>query len=172
MRKILKSIDILFIPVLLWVLLISFIFVNAKAEQIDLEESLASSVYNWQNLGKNLAALQENSLFSITNPPGSGPKIVKEIAVISTGYSSSVDQTDSTPFITASGTQVRDGIVAANFLPFGTKIRLPALYGDKIFVVEDRMHPRKRYQVDIWFSSREAAINFGAERTYIEVLES
>ncbi len=171
MRKILKSIDILFIPVLLWVLLISLIFVNAKTKQANLEESLAFSVYDWQNLGKTLVGLQENSLFSISNPPGSGAKIVKEINVISTGYSSSIDQTDSTPFITASGTQVRDGIVAANFLPFGTKIRMPALYGDKVFVVEDRMHPRKRYQVDIWFPSRQEALNFGAKTTYIEVLE-
>ena len=36
-----------------------------------------------------------------------------------TAYSSSVDETDDTPFITASGKHVRDGIVATNFLPFG-----------------------------------------------------
>ena len=33
-----------------------------------------------------------------------------------TAYSSTPDQTDSTPFITAYNTFVRDGIVAANFL--------------------------------------------------------
>lgn len=97
--------------------------------------------------------------------------VVDTIPVIVTAYSSTPEQTDSTPFITASGTKVREGIVAANFLPIGTKIRLPALYGDKVFVVEDRMHPRKKWQVDIWFSSYTEAKNFGAKRTLIEVLE-
>src|SRR3990167_5924685 len=78
-----------------------------------------------------------------------------------TAYSSSVDETDDTPFITASGKHVRDGIVATNFLPFGTKIKIPSLYGDKIFVVEDRMHPRKKQQIDIWFPERWQAVDFG-----------
>lgn len=98
-------------------------------------------------------------------------KVINTIPVIVTAYSSTVGQTDSTPFITASGTRVREGIVAANFLPMGTKIRLPDLYGDKVFVVEDRMHPRKKWQVDIWFSTYQEAKNFGAKRTSIEVLE-
>lgn len=103
--------------------------------------------------------------------PVSQYSVVKTIPVIVTAYSSTVEQTDSTPFITASGTRVRDGIVAANFLPIGTKIRLPDIYGDRVFVVEDRMHPRKKWQVDIWFSTYQDAKNFGAKRTSIEVLE-
>lgn len=95
----------------------------------------------------------------------------KRIWVIVTGYSSSPLETDDTPFITASGTFVREGIVACNFLPFGTKIRIPKLFGGEVFVVEDRMHPRKKYQVDVWFPSREEALQFGAHLTYIEVLE-
>ena len=98
-------------------------------------------------------------------------KVVKRIPVIVTAYSSTVEQTDSTPFITAAGTRVREGIVAANFVSFGTEVRLPDLYGDKVFTVEDRMHRRKVYQVDIWFPTYEEALNFGAKRTFIEVLE-
>ncbi|MBI2674482.1 MAG: 3D domain-containing protein, partial [Candidatus Yanofskybacteria bacterium] len=60
--------------------------------------------------------------------------------VMASAYSSTPDQTDDTPFITAWGTQVRDGIIAANFLPFGTLVKMPDLYGDKIFTVEDRMN--------------------------------
>jgi len=93
------------------------------------------------------------------------------IWVVVTGYSSSPLETDDTPFITASGTYVREGVVACNFLPFGTKIRIPKLFGDEVFVVEDRMHPRKKYQVDVWFPSREEALQFGAHLTYIEILE-
>jgi 3D (Asp-Asp-Asp) domain-containing protein len=98
-------------------------------------------------------------------------KVASRIRVVVTAYSSTPEQTDDTPFITAAGTQVRDGIVAANFLPMGTKIKLPDLYGDRIFVVEDRMHPRKNYMVDIWFSTLGEAKEFGAKNTYIEVLE-
>jgi len=94
------------------------------------------------------------------------------INVAITAYSSSIDETDNDPFITASGEWVRDGIVAANFLPFGTEIKIPELYGDKVFVVQDRMHPRKKYQVDIWFPSKAEALEFGAHYTYIEVLGS
>jgi len=94
-----------------------------------------------------------------------------KIFVVVTGYSSDPLETDDTPFITASGTFVREGVIAANFLPFGTKIRIPSLFGDEIFVVEDRMNPRKKFQIDVWFPTKEEAINFGVHKTYIEVLE-
>jgi 3D (Asp-Asp-Asp) domain-containing protein len=68
---------------------------------------------------------------------------------------------------------VSDGIVANNMLPFGTKIRMPELYGDKVFVVEDRMHQRKgKYHLDIWFPDQSGAKKFGAKITYVEVLEN
>ncbi len=98
---------------------------------------------------------------------------VSRIKVVLTGYSSTAAQTDSTPFITANGTYVRDGIVANNGLPFGTEIRIPELYGDKVFSVEDRMHWRKGdYHFDIWFSTYEQAKNFGVKYAYVEVLEN
>lgn len=88
-----------------------------------------------------------------------------------TAYSSTVDQTNSEPFITASGAWVEDGIVAANFLPFNTKIRIPAYFGDKVFVVKDRMNQRFNDRVDIWFQTRSQAKNFGIKNTAIEILE-
>ena len=119
-----------------------------------------------------LPSIQGNSLVSVSKPQGE-IKVVKKVRMMATAYSSTVAQTDSTPFITASGSTVRDGIVANNMLPFGTEIRIPELYGDKVFVVEDRMHSKKGdYHVDIWFPSYGEAINFGAKTTYIEVLES
>lgn len=103
--------------------------------------------------------------------PENPERIVSKIRVVVTGYSSTPEQTDDTPFITAANTMVRDGVVAANFLPIGTKIKLPDLYGEKVFVVEDRLHPRKYYVVDIWFENYWEAKEFGAKHTYIEVLE-
>ncbi|KKR13629.1 MAG: hypothetical protein UT43_C0039G0001, partial [Parcubacteria group bacterium GW2011_GWC1_39_29] len=90
--------------------------------------------------------------------------------VTATGYSSSVDQTDSTPFITASNTFVRDGIIAANFLPIGTRVRIPSLFGDKQFIVEDRMNSRYWYNIDLWFADRASAIHFGKKQVVIEIV--
>lgn len=86
-----------------------------------------------------------------------------------TFYSSTPDQTDDTPFITANGTRVRDGIAAANFLPFGARFRLPELFGGKVFVVHDRMHPRFNSRIDIWVEMREEAIARGVEYTVVEI---
>ncbi len=87
-----------------------------------------------------------------------------------TAYSSSVDETDNTPFITATGMHVRDGIVATNILPFGTKVTIPALFGDKVFTVEDRMAERMKNVIDIWMPSKSAALRFGVAYTNIVVL--
>ena len=117
-----------------------------------------------------LLTVQENSLLPSSLLPT--PKVVKTINVIITAYPSTPGETDDTPFITASNTTVRDGIIANNLLPFGTKIRIPELYGDKVFTVEDRMSSKKGYyHFDIWFSSRQGAKDFGAKLTHIEVLE-
>ena len=52
-----------------------------------------------------------------------------------TAYTSAPDETSDHPLITASGAMVSDGIIAANFLPFGTQIEIPALFGTKVFTV-------------------------------------
>ncbi|MEX0877757.1 MAG: hypothetical protein WDZ40_02725 [Candidatus Spechtbacterales bacterium] len=111
--------------------------------------------------------------YSVVNVPPQEKELIitKKVWVPITAYSSTPDQTDSTPFITASGTRVRDGIVAANFLPIGTQIRIPEYYGDKVFVVEDRMNLRYWEKVDIWMPTRVEALNFGVRRTYVEVIE-
>ncbi len=99
------------------------------------------------------------------------PKVQRTIKAFLTAYSSTVDQTDDTPFLTASQKMVEDGIVANNLLPFGTKIRIPKLYGSKVFVVEDRMNKRKpKHQFDVWMETRQLALNFGVKTAEIEVL--
>jgi 3D (Asp-Asp-Asp) domain-containing protein len=118
-----------------------------------------------------LIIFQENTLVSVSNPNDPPLKTIGTLPVIITAYSSTPCQTDDTPFITAAGTSVRDGIVANNYLSFGTKIRIPELYGEKVFVVEDRMHWKKsNYHIDVWFLEYSEALAFGAQRTYIEVL--
>jgi len=125
----------------------------------------------------SLNLIQNNSVFSnsehylLDRRLTYDSKDSKIIRVAITAYSSSPNETDEDPYITASGEWVQDGIVAANFLPFGTELKIPEIYGNRIFVVKDRMHPRKRYQVDIWFPSKAGAIEFGAHYTYIELVK-
>ncbi len=94
----------------------------------------------------------------------------KTMVMTVTAYSSEPGQTDDTPFITAFGTHVRDGIVATNCLPKGTIVRFPDVYGDKEFVVEDRMNARYYYRMDIWMAETQDAINFGAKTLKVEIL--
>lgn len=124
-------------------------------------------------LEKEPVLLSGNTLMVLSNLPNPGPKIVKKMPVIVTAYSSTPWETWGDPFITAAGTRVQDGIIANNLLPFGTKVRMPEIYGDRIFVVEDRMNSRKgNYHFDVWFSSHSEALNFGVKKTFIEVLEN
>ena len=91
-----------------------------------------------------------------------------------TAYSSTVDQCDSTPCITASGFDLcehgKEDIIASNYLPIGTKVRFPEIYGDRVFTVEDRMNSRYYKRADIWMKTREKAIDFGAKYIKMEVL--
>lgn len=96
--------------------------------------------------------------------------ISRVIYITVTAYSSTPDQTDDTPFITANGTHVRDGIIAANFLKFGTKVKFPDYSGDKIYEVTDRMNERYPDRADIWMETRDAAMDFGIRTLKMEIL--
>jgi len=106
----------------------------------------------------------------ITPSPGT------KLRVVATAYSSTPDQTDLTPCITAIGTRVRRGVVATNFLPIGTRLRITHAFGAGLtvedFVVEDRMNSRYngKYIVDIWFPKRKLALEFGKRTLTIEIL--
>ena len=86
-----------------------------------------------------------------------------------TWYTSSVRETDSTPFITADGSRVRDGIIAVsrNLLDYFE-------YGDSLYVEElgwfeirDCMHHRWMNAVDIWSNDREYALQKGRVQKWI-----
>jgi 3D (Asp-Asp-Asp) domain-containing protein len=99
-------------------------------------------------------------------------KITKTRTVVMTAYSSTRDQTDADPFTTASGQKVRDGIIAMNGVPFGTKVRIPEKFGDKVFVVQDRMNSRYgSSRADIWMKTRNDAKQWGVRRVKVEILK-
>lgn len=107
---------------------------------------------------------EEGNMFPINKPD-------KVVGAVITAYTSTPDQTDDSPFIAATGKWVHDGMIAANWLPFGTIVKIPSLYGDKEFIVEDRMNKRYGYgRLDIWFDSAKAeAFKFGVKRVDVEV---
>ena len=88
-----------------------------------------------------------------------------------TAYTSDPAETSNHPLITASGGMVYDGEVAANFLPFGTRIQIPSLFGNKVFVVEDRTSAKFSGRVDIWMSTISKAIDFGIRHAQIVILD-
>ena len=121
----------------------------------------------WLSEGKNEFLLTGRSSILALNIP----VIPKTTRAVLTAYSSTPDQTDNTPFITASGTRTRDGIVASNFLAFGTKIKIPELFGDKEFTVEDRMAKKHDGKIDIWFPERRLAKKFGIQEADVIILD-
>lgn len=99
--------------------------------------------------------------------------------VRATAYNSLANQTDSTPFITATGTRTRPGVVALSrdllgLFPYGTRITIEDLSGrsgnlfrGRVFIVEDTMAARMRGRVDIWMASYGDAVRFGSRQVRI-----
>lgn len=163
-----EKIKTIFLSVFLTVLALGTLFYTCLMQKTEANLVLKENYFD-QN---EVALMSHNTLSPVSDPASPDPKVMEKITVIVTAYSSTPWETWGDPFITAAGSQVRNGIVANNLFPFGTKIKLPEIYGEKIFVVEDRMHWRKgNYHIDIWFPSYQEALNFGAQKTYIEVLE-
>jgi 3D (Asp-Asp-Asp) domain-containing protein len=92
-----------------------------------------------------------------------------------TAYNSLPGQTDSTPCITANGFNLcknnQQNVIAANFLPFGTKVRFPDYDPNTIYTVQDRMNARYYYRADIWMKNRPDAVKFGLQNLKIEIYQ-
>ena len=90
------------------------------------------------------------------------------VRVLATAYSSTSHETDASPFITASGSRVGSGTMAANFLPFGTKVRI----GQNMYTISDRLNSRydELFVVDVWQPNRRAALLFGARIVEMEIV--
>jgi len=128
----------------------------------------------WLNTEQDPTILQDEQSQEPVTPvaPIQEPdRVVRSYWMPVTAYSSTPDQTDSSPFITANGTRVREGIIAANFLPFGTKVKIPSMFGDRVFVVQDRMNARYWHRVDIWMPTRAQALQFGVRTLQIEIIQ-
>ena len=120
----------------------------------------------------------------VTRASSSGLRSTGRSAVVhATAYNSTPGQTDSTPFVTATGTRVRSGVVALsrNLLgrfPYGTRLTIEDLSGryssylrGRVFTVEDTMNVRISNTVDIWMVSRGEAMSWGNRNTRITAVQ-
>lgn len=140
-------------------------FIRKRENEIEIESDSLVLLHNNSVIGFNSPVNQSRNYSSSERYT----KQLSEFDVIVTAYSSTVDQCDSTPFITASNTHVHDGTIACNFLPFGTKVIFPKKFGNKVFTVEDRM--RDSWKIDIWFETRQEALQFGKKTLEAVVVE-
>ncbi|MFH1253054.1 MAG: hypothetical protein V1664_01855 [Candidatus Uhrbacteria bacterium] len=145
------------------------LFVPQAAKAGLLDNWLSPTTLEGRALILELAAKENEGRAYGQLPEAADGQPERIIKIPITAYSSEVGQTDSTPFITASGTTVRRGVIAANFLPIGTRVRFPDLYGDEVFIVEDRMNQRYNKRIDIWMEETADARNFGLQWTTVEV---
>jgi 3D (Asp-Asp-Asp) domain-containing protein len=130
---------------------------------LTLESLDAPPQTRWQAFRALLKNLQLRTIGIIRPAPGT------KFTVTAVAYSSTVGQTDLTPCITAAGTRVRQGIIATNFLPLGTRIRID----DEIYIVEDRMNARYngKYIIDVWHPTKKQALQFGRQKLTLEIIE-
>jgi 3D (Asp-Asp-Asp) domain-containing protein len=114
-------------------------------------------------LQKRADALKEQEQASI--------EAIATTYMTASAYNSVPGQTDGSPYLTAIGSLTRDGVVASNYFPIGTRIRFPDIYGDKEFRVEDRMNQRYHKVVDIWMQDIADAKKFGRRYVKVEIVK-
>ena len=86
-----------------------------------------------------------------------------------TAYTSTEEETDDTPFLTASGETVGPGTIACPLrLKFGTIIQIEK----RIFKCNDRMNLRYRHtnHFDIWVESKDEAIAWGRKTVEVSII--
>ncbi len=140
---------------------VAFVLTNVPLSAIHAAEVVTASVPPVPTQGVRIAPLLGRVL------PASKDKTfpaLRTLRMTVTAYNSTPNQTDASPYVTASGSCVHDGVVASNVLRIGTRIRLPELFDSTIFVVEDRMNERYAHRVDVWMSDGGAARQFGLQR--------
>ena len=109
-------------------------------------------------------------LVALTEPAKAQEGVQDTAQVVSatvTAYTSSEDETDSTPFENASGTRPARGSVACpRALAFGTQVVIEG----KTYKCDDRMHHKYADRYDIWVESKAEAFEWG-RRTLAVVIK-
>lgn len=153
------------------VVTVSFVSAMIIPQVVNAETQITTAVWP---LPRMLAEENEPTEF----PAADERQPLRKIWVLATAYSSTPDQTDDTPCVTANGydlcsayeTQGEGNTIAANFLFFNQQVKLPDIFGGKILVVRDRMNQRYgRGRIDVWLPTREEAKQFGVKWVEMEI---
>lgn len=102
-----------------------------------------------------------------TPAPVAQPTIIHDAVV--TAYTSSPDETDDTPFITASGAHTTPGEIACpSKYAFGTQVKIH----DAIYTCEDRMNAiyADQEHFDVWVYTKDEAYEWGHQTLDVEIL--
>lgn len=127
-------------------------------------------------LNPEVLQLEKNQFNRNYLPENNEREVAYVTAIVFTAYNSEIGQCDATPCITANGFNVckhgKEDTIAMNGIKFGTKIRIPDLFGDRVFVVRDRMNARYgSNRADIWMIDKADARKFGVKLAKVEVLK-
>ncbi len=137
----------------------------------DIESEVAR--FNDATVGLIVKAMQNQTQEYGRLPQSADASARRRFTIPLTAYTSDPRQTDDTPCVTASGLNVCErgveNVVAANFLPLGTCVRIPELFGERVFYVEDRMNARYDKRMDVWMQEIAQAKSFGVQYATIEV---
>lgn len=145
---------------------------NIKSNSLKMANKSQELIITTDSIIKDQTMDQEAAKIASSSP---ARKVKKTMSRVITAYNSEVAQTDNDPCTTANGFNLckhnQEDSIAANFLPFGTEVMIPDLFGDRVFVVRDRMNSRHANRVDVWMKERHDAIKFGIQVATIQVLE-
>jgi len=148
---------------------------NVEREIEEIQKINRSLLMDLKEVEKSLSLLQDE----LGRNPYKGL-----LEIVATAYNSEVRQTDSTPFITASGERVKDGTLALSRDMIRAQDELmgrmgynPAAtisYGDTVdliyvkrMIVHDTMAKRFTNRADIWMNSESNAWEWGIRKVYI-----
>ncbi|MFA6393578.1 MAG: hypothetical protein WCW25_01780 [Patescibacteria group bacterium] len=153
-----------------------FLFPLPVLAQVEPEVSASGEITDLVELeGQNIPVALKSTTPTANLPINKDTSPIKVKVVQITAYNSEVGQCDGDPCTTANGFNVcKHGIedtIAANALPFGTRVRIPDLFGDRIFIVRDRMNSRYHDRVDVWMLNHKDAVKFGLKTAKIEILK-
>ena len=99
----------------------------------------------------------------------------KTIRIVATAYSAEPGETDDEPCIAARNYNIcgtTENVVATNCLSFDTIMTLPEIFGNKKFVVKDRMASRfsgSNCRIDVLMPDRQSALDFGIKVVIAEI---
>ncbi len=143
-----------------------------KQEQMERNKLIATMEKDIMMIDSLLKELNKREIVKINRIMIKIMKL-KSHQVNMTAYTARPEETDDTPFITASGDSVFEGGVAVSrnlMSQYGFNFgEIIYVYGenwnDKVLIVNDRMHNRKKNWIDVFMWDLQDALNLGKTKT-------